>query len=74
VLVAAKYLPLPSMQLPYDAHAHFEVDLRHRIEMLQEWALASPRGTLVVSNHTTHALLREDPELVLWAIKRVLSE
>ncbi len=73
VLIAAKYLPLPMLQLPFDAHAHFEADLRHRIEMLQEWALASPRGTLVVSNHSTQAVPREDPDLIVWGVKRVLT-
>jgi pimeloyl-ACP methyl ester carboxylesterase len=74
VIVAAKYLPPPpSMRLPYDPRAHFEADLRHRIRMLQEWALASPRGTLVMSNHTTHAVPREDPDLIVWAVRRVLS-
>ena len=72
VLVAAKpYPPLPG--LPYDAGAHFRADLRQRVRMLQEWALASPRGTLVVSNHTSHAVAREDPELIVWAVSRVLS-
>jgi pimeloyl-ACP methyl ester carboxylesterase len=73
VLIAAKYLPLPMLQLPFDARAHFEADVRHRIKILQEWALASPRGTLVVSNHSTHAVPREDPDLIVWAIRRVLS-
>jgi pimeloyl-ACP methyl ester carboxylesterase len=72
VLVAAKpYPPLPG--LPYDPRAHFQADLRHRIRMLQEWALASPRGTLVVSNHASHAVPREDPDLIVWAVQRVLS-
>jgi pimeloyl-ACP methyl ester carboxylesterase len=72
VLVAAKpYPPLPG--LPYDAKAHFQADLRHRVRMLHEWALASPRGTLVVSNHTSHAVPREDPELIVWAVRRVLD-
>ena len=74
VLVAAKYQPLPpSMRLPFDPRAHFEVDARHRIGLMREWALASPRGTLVVSNGTTHAIPREDPELIVWAVRRVLS-
>ncbi|HJU64098.1 MAG TPA: alpha/beta hydrolase [Gemmatimonadaceae bacterium] len=72
VVLAGKYLPLP-MQLPYDPRAHFEVDLRHRIRALQEWALTSPQGTVVVSNTTTHAITREDPELVVWAVRRVLA-
>jgi len=72
VVVAAKPYP-PPPGLPYDPQAQFQADLRHRVRMLQEWALASPRGTLVVSNHTTHAVPREDPDLIVWAVKRVLS-
>ncbi len=70
MIVAARYMPLPA--LPFDPAAHFEADLRHRIRMLQEWALASPRGTLVLSNHMTHAVPREDPDLIVWAVQRVL--
>ena len=72
VIVAAKPMP-PIPGLPYDASAHFQADLRHRVRILQEWALASSRGTLVMSNHTTHAVLREDPEVVVWAVRRVLA-
>jgi pimeloyl-ACP methyl ester carboxylesterase len=72
VLVAAKPYP-PVLQVPYDQQAHFQADLRHRIRILEEWALASRQGTLVVSNHTTHAVPREDPDLIVWAVKRVLS-
>jgi pimeloyl-ACP methyl ester carboxylesterase len=72
VIVAARpYPPLPG--LPFDPEAHFEADLRHRIRKLQEWALDSPRGTMVLSNHTSHAVPREDPELIVWAVKRVLE-
>lgn len=72
VLVAAKpFAPAP--QLGYDSQAHFQADLRHRIRKLQEWALASSRGTLVVSNHASHAIPREDPDLTAWAVRRVLS-
>jgi pimeloyl-ACP methyl ester carboxylesterase len=72
VIVAAKpYPPLPG--LPFDQRAHFQADLRHRIRMLQEWALPASRGTLVVSNHTSHAVTREDPDLIVWAVKRVLA-
>ena len=72
VIIAAKYIPLRA-PFPFDARAQFEADVRHRIRMLQEWALASPRGTLVVSNASTHLIPREDPELVVWAVKRVLA-
>lgn len=73
VIVAAKYLPIPAIRLPYDPVAHFQADLLHRMKLLQEWALASPRGTLVMSNHTTHAIPREDPDLIVWAVRRVLA-
>jgi hypothetical protein len=41
---------------------------RAEIQKLQEWALDSPRGTFVVSNHSTHAVPPEDPDLIVWAI------
>jgi pimeloyl-ACP methyl ester carboxylesterase len=72
VLVAAKYRDLP-LKLPFDARAHFDADVRHRLKVFQEWALASPNGTVAVTNHSTHAITREEPDLVIWAVKRVLS-
>jgi len=72
VLIAAKPYPF-FLKVPYDQHAHFKADVRHRVRMLQKWTLDSSQGTLVVSNHTTHAVPREDPELIAWAVKRVLS-
>jgi pimeloyl-ACP methyl ester carboxylesterase len=73
VIIAGKYRPLAAFQLPFDARAYFDVELRHRSNLLQEWVLASPGGTLVVSNTSTHAVPREDPELIVWAVKRVLA-
>jgi pimeloyl-ACP methyl ester carboxylesterase len=74
MVVAAKALPLEALKLPFDARAQFDADLRHRVRQLQEWALRSPRGTFVVSNTTTHLVPREDPDLIVWAIKRVLNQ
>jgi pimeloyl-ACP methyl ester carboxylesterase len=74
VIIAAKPIPLAALQLPFDAPAHFEADVRHRIRQLQEWALRAPHGTITVSNSTTHLVPREEPELIVWAIKRVLSQ
>jgi pimeloyl-ACP methyl ester carboxylesterase len=72
MIIAAKPVALP-VQLPYDAAAHFQADVRHRIVRLQEWALASTHGTIVVSNESTHAIPREDPDLIVWAVRRVLA-
>jgi len=71
ILAAKPYPALPG--LPFDAQQHFIADLRHRIDTLQQWALASGHGTVVVTNHTSHAVAREDPDLIVWAIQRVLS-
>lgn len=73
VLVAGKYLPISGLQVPYDPAAHFVVDLRQRVREFERWVSASPRGTLVVSSHNTHAIPREDPDLVVWAVRRVLA-
>jgi len=74
VLIAAKYLDLSQViKVPFDQRAQFEADVRHRIKQLQEWALASPSGTLVVTNQSTHTIPREDPDLIVWGIERVLS-
>lgn len=72
VLLSAKPFP-PFLKVDYDQNRHYEVDVRHRIRLLQNWALSSPDGTFVVSNQTTHAIPKEDPQLIVWAINRVLS-
>ena len=66
------YLSLP-LEVSFDLRAHFEVNLRHRVRHLQEWALASPEGAVVLSRRSTHAMPREEPGLVVWAIERVLA-
>ena len=71
ILAAKPYPSLPG--LPFDHAEYFQADLRHRIHVLQEWAFASSRGTVVVTNHTSHAVPREDPDLIVWAVRRVLA-
>lgn len=73
VILAGKYQPPPFLQLPYDPRAHFDADLRQKIEGLSEWALESPQGTFVVSNSSSHGMLGEEPNLVVWAVHRVLA-
>jgi hypothetical protein len=73
IVVAGKYLDIPVLKLPFDARRHFEADLRYRLRVFQEWALASPHGTLLMSNNTTHAIPREDPGLIVSAVQRVLA-
>jgi pimeloyl-ACP methyl ester carboxylesterase len=74
ILVAGKYLPLPpGLGLSFDPETHFQVDLRARVRELQEWVAASPRGTLVLASHLTHAIPREDPGLIVRAITDLLA-
>jgi len=72
VIVAAKYLAVP-LKVPFDLQRHFQADLRYRLRVFNEWVLASPHGTLVMTNNTTHTVPREDPGLIVSAVQRVLE-
>ena len=72
VVVAAKYFAVP-LTVPFDLQQHFQADLRYRLRVLNEWVLASPHGTLVMANNTTHTVPREDPGLIVSAVQRVLG-
>jgi pimeloyl-ACP methyl ester carboxylesterase len=72
VIVAAKYFAVP-LTVPFDLQRHFQADLRYRLRVLTEWVLASPHGTLVMANNTTHTIPREDPGLIVAAVQRVLG-
>jgi pimeloyl-ACP methyl ester carboxylesterase len=72
VVVAAKYFAVP-LTVPFDLQRHFQADLRYRLRVLDEWVLASPHGTLVMANTTTHAIPQEDPGLIVSAVQRVLG-
>jgi hypothetical protein len=41
--------------------------------LLQRWVLGMPNGTLIVATNTTHAIPRDDPDLIVSTIERVLS-
>jgi pimeloyl-ACP methyl ester carboxylesterase len=72
VIVAGKYFSVP-LQVPFDLQGHFQADLRFRLDVLNGWVLAAPRGTLVLAADRTHAILREDPGLVISTLRRVLE-
>lgn len=72
VVVAAKYFAVP-LTVSFDLQQHFQADLHYRLRVLSEWVLASPHGTLVMANNTTHTIPREDPALVVSAVQRVLG-
>ena len=72
VVVAAKYFAVP-LEVSFDLQRYFQADLRYRLRVLNEWVLASPHGTLVMANNTTHTVPREDPGLIVSAVQRVLG-
>jgi pimeloyl-ACP methyl ester carboxylesterase len=72
VIVAAKDLAVP-LTVPFDLRKHFQADLRYRLSVLDEWVLASPHGTLVMANNTTHTIPQDDPGLIVSAVQRVLG-
>jgi hypothetical protein len=72
VIVAAKYLAVP-LSVSFDLEQHFQADLRYRLRVLSEWVLASPHGTLVMANNTTHIVPQEEPGLIVSAVQRVLA-
>ena len=72
LVVAAKPVNL-QLPLPFDQKAYGEADVRHRIRLLQRWVLGAPHGTLIVATNTTHAIPRDDPDLIVSTIERVLS-
>jgi pimeloyl-ACP methyl ester carboxylesterase len=72
VVVAGKYFSVP-LRVPFDLERHFHADLRFRLDVLNGWVLAAPRGTLVLAADRTHAIPREDPDLVITTLRRVLD-
>ena len=72
MVVAAKPVNL-QLPLPFDQKAYGEADVRHRIRLLQRWVLGMPHGTLIVATNTTHTIPRDDPDLIVSTIERVLS-
>jgi len=57
---------------PYDFKRHFEAKLRNKIGRLSEWALETPDGFIAVARNSGHAVHRNEPELVIDAIRRVV--
>lgn len=74
VLVAGRFSDpgVPEDLVPFDLEA-FLAELRTRQIMAPiPWVRASPAGTLVLANESSHCIQCDDPELVAWAIDRVL--
>lgn len=76
VVVAGSYgdATVPDALRPsFDLGAFLDALRRRQIVSPVEWVRASPDGTLVLAAESGHCVQCDDPELVTWAIRRVLS-
>ena len=73
-LVAGKPQPLPpTAAFPGDYDRFFQANLEQRLDHFSKLAQRASKGTLVHTSKSGHFLHSTEPELVVWAIQRVLS-
>jgi pimeloyl-ACP methyl ester carboxylesterase len=66
--------PVPEALRPsFDVKAFLDALKGRQIVSAVEWVRALPDGTLVLAAQNGHCVQCEDPELVAWAVRRVLS-
>jgi pimeloyl-ACP methyl ester carboxylesterase len=74
ILVAGKPQPLPpSVTFPGDYARFFQANLEQRLDHFSKLAQRATNGTLVHTSKSGHFLHSTEPELLVWAIQRVLS-
>jgi pimeloyl-ACP methyl ester carboxylesterase len=73
-LVAGKKQPLPAtITFPGDRDRFFQANLEQRLEHFSKAAQRASKGTLVHTSKSGHFIHATEPDLVVWAIQRVLS-
>ena len=73
-LVAGKPQPLPpTATFPGDADRFFQATLEQRLDHFSKLAQRASRGTLVHTSKSDHFIHLIEPDLVVWAIQRVLA-
>ena len=73
-LVAGKPQPLPpTATFPGDYDRYFQANLEQRLDHFSKLAQRASKGTLVHTSKSGHFIHSTEPELVVWAIQRVLS-
>lgn len=72
VLLGAKFEPPPGFELHFDLRPSFKAHLQQRILNMSAWAVAVPEGLLVLATHAGHYVHRDDPALLVEAIRRVV--
>lgn len=73
-LVAGKKQPLPATAIfPGDSDRFFQANLEQRLDHFSMLAQRASKGTLVHTSKSDHFMHLTEPELVVWAIQRVLA-
>lgn len=65
--------PTSNPRLSFDMRAWTNQWLRVRNASLQRFAGSLRQGTFVATPHSSHALQQSEPQLVIWAINRVIG-
>jgi pimeloyl-ACP methyl ester carboxylesterase len=72
-LVAGKPQPLPpTATFPGDYDRFFQANLEQRLDHFSKLAQRAAKGTLVHTSKSGHVIHAIEPDLVVWAIQRVL--
>jgi pimeloyl-ACP methyl ester carboxylesterase len=71
-IIAGKCSPIP-LAVPFDLQRFCEADVRYRLRVLGDWTLASPHGSVLMSNDAAHNIPRDDPGQVVAAVQRVVN-
>ena len=73
-LVAGKPQPLPPMAtFPGDYDRYSQANLEQRLDHFSKLSLRASKGTLVHTSKSGHFIHSTEPDLLVWAIERVLS-
>ncbi len=72
VLLAMQYESVKPGTMPFDYVRWREAVLSYRIKVFSKFVRDVPEGTLVTDPISSHFIESSDPEIVVWAIDRVL--
>ena len=73
-LIAGKPQPLPpAATFPGDYDRYFRATIEQRLDHFSKLSQRASKGTLVHSSKSGHFMHSTEPELLVWAIQRVLS-
>ena len=63
-----------AIQPSFDLNEYFQALGRHNMLASIEWIRKSPGGLFVISSKAGHCIHCDDPDLVVWAINRILFQ